>query len=181
MSYLENLKAAIFEGKDVELFDIIDEESASAIDTDDFIDTFTLESFDIDDELTDDYLIDYQDLDLDETVITDELRLEYGLVLFSNKNKLHSSLETYSKPIFYRVVEVESQNYYIAYQVICMNHGMGLEVDVNNNDLIGIFTSRDEIERHLTDNGYLGWFTEDSKLKQTQRGYILKNWHYEII
>jgi hypothetical protein len=60
---------------------------------------------------------------------------------------------------------------------MCLNNGMGLEVNVNHDALIGIFRSEEEIKTYLTENGYLGWFTEDRKLEQRQKEYIIENWY----
>tara|TARA_R110000868_G_scaffold125790_1_gene332061 strand:+ start:374 stop:538 length:165 start_codon:yes stop_codon:yes gene_type:complete len=53
---------------------------------------------------------------------------------------------------------------------------MGGDVTAESDGLIGIFSSVQEIEDHLDKNGYLGDFTEKSKLQQKQTEYILQNW-----
>jgi len=174
MPDLDKLKKAILKPKNVQLFEIYNEDEL----TDKFeeILIFTPENFGIDEELIDVLLGEYLDVNPEDTTFTDTQKIEYGLSMFADVSRLYQSIETYVETVFYKFELIDAQEYYIAYHAIVENPGMGAEIEISKNGLIGIFTSVKELEEKLDSDGYSGFFTNPKKLEQDQSKYILENW-----
>jgi hypothetical protein len=180
MLNLGNLKKYISGDESLKLYDFIDEEDVW--EQADVILLHTPENVGIEGKLNDQdlklYLIEHEGYEDEEIDITEDMRVEYGLMLLNDEDRLEENTMSSSRELFYRAIEIDSNIYYLAYFIDYVNKGMGGEVEAGEEDLLGVFSSIEEIKCRLEELDIISEYTPKEKFKRLGSKIVLEYWEY---
>lgn len=140
------------------------------------LDNLESSSLEYDYYFTDDMLLmdEYHDYDKNE-IITDEMRIEYGMRYL---NKAIEYFDEASSLIHaFKKIVVDSEEYLVCYDIQYSNHGMGGEFDYYNAALIGVFLSYEELKNYYRKDSTIIVYEEcDEECIKKKAKCILDNW-----
>lgn len=163
--------------KDHSIYEIFSFDDVNNIRPENSIWVFELEMLDFDYSLTDEALISDGYCD-ENDVVTNDMRTEYGMYLL--EQAIEKEIEDYdiSELIHtYKTVVIDNKKYLVSYDIQYRNYGMGGELDYENVELVGVFSSFQELRNYYENNANIIISEEcDEKCIKKKEKYILDNW-----